>query len=178
VLWLTRNPTLNGLDVAVDEKCPADLCFSGAIKVRPQLDVMSRPVTGLDVIAAAVARLPKAVEASAAPEPKTIQKVLRRENSIEEVALLPEEEMIEDLRDALMANADTSISGLAWQTEKRAAHGISDESWLLFLASQLALQQIPFTFTMLPREKGWTNDRYSDVVAQPLPFMSESELAT
>jgi len=178
VLWLTRNPTLNGLDVAVDEKCPADLCIPTPIKVRPQLDVMARPVAGIDVIAAAVARLPKVVEASAAPEPKVIQKVLRRGNSIEEVALLPEEEMIEDLKQALLTQGHTEISGLAWQPDKRAVHGINDESWLLFLASQLALQQIPFTFSMLPREKGWTNDRYSDVVAQPLPFVSELELSS
>lgn len=169
VLWLTRNPTLNGMDVVVDEQAPPALLPPTPIKVRPQVDVFDRLDSTLKILTTSVSRMPKAADPWAVVEKATVERVKRTSNVVQEVFMEVEDELVSDLVSALEVEGATPISGMEWQREKRVANGIEDESWLLFLASQLALQHVDFTFTMTKRDRGALNDLYEDVVAQPRP---------
>jgi len=175
VLWLIRNPTRNGFEVNVDEKVDAALLRPLAIKVRPQVDVSESGVSVQEVFVNAIQRLKPAPNPWEKKETVTPQYVLSTGVTEIVAEMTVSDVLVEELVDALYESDETFLSVAQWKPEKRAAHAIDTESWLLYAAGQLHTMGMHIEFTLAERQGGIFNDVFEDVMVS-LPESEVSEL--
>ena len=134
-LWLTRNKTSNGWELAVDENANGALFKPEQVHLRPQPDVCDTdPATQLSLLAA-VAKMPeKRTLVNAGPDHGP-QLVLEDDVEIQE----PEEVQKVALRAfaAFAALATNPISLLVWKQGRSELMDVTDEAWLMFACLQL-----------------------------------------
>ena len=134
-LWLARNKTSDGWELAVDEKALAALFRPERVELRPQPDVDDMEPAARDGLLAAAAKMPSkptpaAVEADPGP-----QLLLEDDTEIEEV-LDPQQVALRDLT-AQAASATEPISLLTWKRERLELADVPDVAWLMFACLQL-----------------------------------------
>lgn len=165
-LWLVRNPTRSGLEVPVDEKTPLGLLRPKSMRMAPQVDFDVAAGAAEDVMAAAVARLPKMVDPAERAKQRSVQPVLAKRMEEVEETLAPEDEAIMRLLDDLRQAGRTGLSLARWKREQGSLLDVlSEEEWLLYAASQLVSAGKLVQFMETPRPVGMLNQPYYDVLA-------------
>lgn len=134
-LWLARNKTSDGWELAVDEKTDRALVRPERVELRPQPDVADVEPAAWDGLLAAVAKMParpKVASVAADPGP---QLLLEDESELEQVAD-PQQVALRELS-TLAASASVPISLLTWKRERLELVDVPDEAWLMFACLQL-----------------------------------------
>jgi hypothetical protein len=165
VLWLTRNPTKNGIEVEPTAQVSPALLRTACIRVKPQVDVSDIGLHNLEAMARIASRIGPPPDPWAPPKETPPQFVLSTQMEEINTPRSPEDALIDDLILALEHSDSPSFSVLDWQPERRQALEIDSESWLLYVASQLNLHGIPTNFQMCPRNNSDLNDVFKDLIA-------------
>jgi hypothetical protein len=134
-LWLARNKTADGWELAVDEGADAALFRPERVDLRPQPDVSDMEPAAWDGLLSAVAKLPvraKAASVSADPGP---QMLLEDEVEVQHV-VDPQQLALRELS-TQAASASEPISLLTWKRERLELADVPDEAWLMFACLQL-----------------------------------------
>ena len=134
-LWLARNKTSDGWELAVDEEADTALFRPERVELRPQPDVADMEPAAWDGLLAAVAKMPTkptmaTVEADLGP-----QLLLEDDNEIEEV-VDPQQVALRELT-AQAASATEPVSLLAWKRGRLELADVPDVAWLMFACLQL-----------------------------------------
>lgn len=134
-LWLARNKTSDGWELAIDEKANAALFRPERVELRPQPDVSDMEPATWDGLLAAVAKMPtKSTMAAVEAEPGP-QLLLEDDTEIEEV-VDPQQVALRELT-TQAALATEPISLLTWKRERLELADVPDEAWLMFACLQL-----------------------------------------
>lgn len=134
-LWLARNKTSDGWELAVDEKADSALFRPERVELRPQPDVADTEPATRDSLLAAVARMPEkptVVAARADPGP---QLVLEDDVEVQE-PVDPQQVALRELA-THAASATEPVSLLAWKRCRTELVDVTDEAWLMFACLQL-----------------------------------------
>ncbi|MBE0548499.1 MAG: hypothetical protein IH627_12810 [Rubrivivax sp.] len=134
-LWLTRNKTSDGWELAVEEKADVALFRPERVELRPQPDVSDMDPATRDGLLAAVAKMPTRPTMAAADADPGPQLLLEDDPEIEEV-LEPQQLALRELT-AQAASATEPISLLRWKRERLELATVLDEAWLMFACLQL-----------------------------------------
>lgn len=134
-LWLVRNKTYDGWDLAVDEKVDVALFRPECIALRPQPDVADTEPATWDNLLAAVAKLPVKVKLNAAATDSGPQFLVEDDPVVQEVEE-PQQVALREL--AVRAESATEpISLLSWKRCRAELTDVTDEAWLMFACLQL-----------------------------------------
>jgi len=134
-LWLARNKTSAGWELAVDEKSNAALFRPERVDLRPQPDVSDMEPAAWDGLLAAVARMPARLKvASVAADPGP-QLLLEDDAEVEQV-VDPQQVALRELSKQA-ASASGPISLLTWKRKRLELTEVPDEAWLMFACLQL-----------------------------------------
>ncbi|MCX5589702.1 hypothetical protein [Alcaligenes endophyticus] len=169
-LWLSRNPTTDGIDLAPSAQTPAitldALCRPTSIRVRPQIDFTDRTYHIEEALERALRRLPAPASTSVEKD-HGIQRVHAVSNEVAQEALLPADQLIAQLVQHLQKHQSSALSLLQWQIEQRHTEAIADEIWILYASSQLLLYpRIELEYHIGPALSGHYNDRLEDVTVR------------
>ena len=134
-LWLARNKTSDGWELAVDEKADTALFRPERVELRPQPDVADMEPAAWDGLLAAVAKMPTKPTMAAVGADPGPQLLLEDDTEIEEV-VDPQQVALRELT-AQAASATEAISLLAWKRERFELAHVPDEAWLMFACLQL-----------------------------------------
>lgn len=134
-LWLARNKTADGWELAVDEKSDGALFRPERLELRPQPDVADMDPTIRAGLLAAAAKLPQKPAAGAGDPDPGPQLLL--EDDIE--VLEPVDRHQAALRELSVhaASATEPISLLSWKRRRTELTDVTDEAWLMFACLQL-----------------------------------------
>ena len=172
-LWLSRNPTLDGLDIdpAIDQAPDVlDALYRPiAIRVPPQTAFNDRNPHIEDALEKAVQRLPARPTAPTSDSDHGIQRVQALTNEVIEDEALVVDQLIHALVQHLYEQKTPSVSLRNWRCEQRQAEHIDDEVWVLYAANQLVLyEDIHLEFHIHPPMPAQFNDLLYDVTAHLL----------
>lgn len=134
-LWLARNKTSDGWELAVDEKTDVALVRPERVELRPQPDVSDMEPAARDGLLAAVAKMParpKVASVATSPGP---QLLLEDDIEVEQV-VDPQQVALRELS-TLAASASVPISLLTWKRKRLELAEVPDEAWLMFACLQL-----------------------------------------
>lgn len=134
-LWLARNKTSDGWELAVDEKANAALFRPERVELRPQPDVSDMEPAAWDGLLAAVAKMPTKSTMAAVETDPGPQLLLEDDTEIEEM-VDPQQVALRQLT-TQAALATEPISLLTWKRERFELADVSDEAWLMFACLQL-----------------------------------------
>lgn len=134
-LWLARNKTSDGWELAVDEKTDEALVRPERVGLRPQPDVSDMEPATWDGLLAAVAKMPARPKAASVVEDPGPQLLLEDESEVEQV-VDPQQVALRELStQATLASAPISL--LTWKRERLELADVPDEAWLMFACLQL-----------------------------------------
>lgn len=167
-LWIGRNKTMDGWDVAVDEKTPHAVAGSQALGFRPQPDVSDPDSVTMEGVMAAIARLPLLQPVAPVPQEASPQILIEDDEHVE-FALSAEHAALEDLALAA-ANAHEAISLLVFKRERHSLVETSDAAWMVFACAQLRMRKFQLDFVEALEEDPFPiNEHFHDVqVRAPL----------
>jgi hypothetical protein len=134
-LWLARNKTSDGWELAVDDKTDRALVRPERVELRPQPDVSDMEPAARDGLLAAVAKMPtrpKVPSVAADPGPQLLQE---DDPEVEQV-VDPQQVALRELS-TLAASASEPLSLLTWKRERLELADVPDEAWLMFACLQL-----------------------------------------
>lgn len=144
-LWLARNKTSDGWDVALNEGADRALFRPERIALRPQPDVSDMEPSTRDGLLAAAARMaPKASAGTITADPGP-QLLIEDEAELDEVEDV-QKLALRDLANQI-AQSRVPISLLSWKHGRVELEGVPDEAWLMFACLQL--KGIGFRVTFL-----------------------------
>lgn len=169
-LWLSRNPTTDGIDLEPTTQTPSStldaLCRPASIRVRPQIDFADNSLYTEEVLERALRRLPAASHITVSEE-HGIQRVLAINNDLAQETMLPADQLIADLVLYLQQHQNSALSLLAWRVDERQKEAIGDEVWVLYAANQLVLYpNIDLEYHIAPALQGYYNDALHDVTVR------------
>jgi hypothetical protein len=170
-LWLARNRTSDGWDVAVDETTSPALVRPEPFPLRPQPDVADTYPDAVEGLLAAVAKLPKRTEvkpAEADPGPQMLQE----EDAVVQELLEPHLVALQDLVNEV-ATASQVISLLAWKRGRSELADMTDETWLMFAALQLKGSGFNVDYVHDAELDPFPiNEQFHDIEARGLPILA------
>jgi hypothetical protein len=134
-LWLARNKTSDGWELAVDEKADTALFRPERVELRPQPDVADMEPAAWDGLLAAVAKMPTKPTMAAVETDPGPQLLLEDDTEIEEV-VDPQQVALRELT-AQAASATEPISLLTWKRGRLELADVPDVAWLMFACLQL-----------------------------------------
>lgn len=134
-LWLARNKTSDGWELAVDEEVDAALFRPERVELRPQPDVSDMEPAAWDGLLAAVAKMPTKPTMAAVETDPGPQLLLEDDTEIEEV-VDPQQVALRELT-AQAASATEPISLLTWKRGRLELADVPDVAWLMFACLQL-----------------------------------------
>jgi len=134
-LWLARNKTSDGWELAVDEKTDGALVRPERVELRPQPDVSDMEPAAWDGLLAAVSKMPARPKAASVAEDPGPQLLLEDESEVEQV-VDPQQVALRELS-AQAAASSEPISLLTWKQERLELADVPDEAWLMFACLQL-----------------------------------------
>lgn len=136
-LWLTRNRTADGWDLAVEPEDSDALFRPEGLQLRPQPDVADTDPAAWDGLLEAVKKLPAPrAEPPAPKEPTGPQWLIEEDTPAFTEPADPQRAALEDLVEHLSVGAGW-VSLLDWKAEREELAGVSDEAWLMFAGLQL-----------------------------------------
>jgi hypothetical protein len=161
-LWLARNKTSDGWELAVDDKTDAALIRPERVELRPQPDVSDMEPAARDGLLAAVAKMPsrpKVGSVATSPGPHLL---LEDDVEVEQV-VDPQQVALRELS-TLAALASEPISLLSWKRERLELAEVPDEAWLMFACLQLKGSGFRVKFVQLDDLDPFPiNERFHDV---------------
>lgn len=134
-LWLARNKTSDGWELAVDDKTDAALIRPERVELRPQPDVSDMEPAARDGLLAAVAKMPSRPKVGSVATSPGPQLLLEDDVEVEQV-VDPQQVALRELS-TLAASASVPISLLTWKRERLELADVPDEAWLMFACLQL-----------------------------------------
>lgn len=134
-LWLARNKTSDGWELAVDEKVDAALVRPERVELRPQPDVADMEPAARDGLLAAVAKMPIKPTMAAVETDPGPQLLLEDDTEVEEM-VDPQQVALRELT-VQAASATDPISLLAWKRGRLELAHVPDVAWLMFSCLQL-----------------------------------------
>ena len=134
-LWLARNKTSDGWELAVDEKTDGALVRPERVELRPQPDVSDMEPAAWDGLLAAVSKMPARPKAASVAEDPGPQLLLEDESEVEQV-VDPQQVALRELSTQAAASSEP-ISLLTWKQERLELADVPDEAWLMFACLQL-----------------------------------------
>ena len=134
-LWLTRNKTSDGWELAVNENSDMALFRLERVELRPQPDVSDMEPAAWNGLLAAVAKMPTKPTIAAVETDPGPQLLLEDDTEIEEV-VDPQQVALRELT-AQAASATESVSLLAWKRGRLELADVPDVVWLMFACLQL-----------------------------------------
>lgn len=132
-LWLSRNKTADGWDVAVDAKSPASLLRPDAVDVRPQPDVTD--TYNAEQMLDAAAKLPAREVPPAVQDAPVVQLVIEEDEVLHDVQS-PESLALDSLA-SLTKVPGEPVSLLDWKRQSTLGISLADDAWLAFAYQQL-----------------------------------------
>ena len=142
VLWLVRNPTLDGFEIELGASPPPSLLAPWPIRVRPRTDIHASGIGQEKLLQSVAARLPAASVPESSKESKAKQIVRSTSVEVIELPMRDEDLLLEELIDFLRSESRRPLEISQWQLARRQAAGLSEESWLLYATHQLAAHGI------------------------------------
>ncbi len=134
-LWLARNKTSDGWELAVDEKTAVALFRPEGLELRPQPDVTDMEPTTREGMLAAVAKMPNKLPVRT---PETVpgpQLLLEDDTEVQE-SVDPQQVALKELA-IQAASATEPLSLLSWKHCRIELADVPDEAWLMFAGLQL-----------------------------------------
>lgn len=169
-LWLTRNRTLDGWELAVDESVQPALVRAEPFPVRAQPDVADTYPAAFDGLLAAMAKMP-AREAVKGPASDAAPQLLVEDGADMPEVLEPHQEALQELMEEVLATR-SPISLLHWKRGHSALADMSDEAWLMYSCLQLKGSGFPIEFKQeVELEPFPINERFYDVEVRGLPVL-------
>lgn len=165
-LWLTKNPTLNGLDVEVDDKTDPAVYAPAKFAFKPRFDFFDNTPAVENPLRTIMSRLPAKVE-RVQPSTEPVVRLYKGPTKVIETALTPTELMVADLVKALKQPGAEPISIKGWQPNKRQEQGLDEGAWIMYASAQLASRRIKFSIEKMPRQKSLGNRVFTDIIALP-----------
>lgn len=142
VLWMVRNPTLNGFEIELGATPLPALLQPTPIRIRPRTDIHAHGIDQEKVMQAAAARLPALLAAAEPKEKKVKQLVKSTSVEVVESPIQEEDVLLEELIAFLYSPQCQPMEISQWQVERRQSAGLSEEAWLLYAMHQLAVHGI------------------------------------
>lgn len=169
-LWLTRNRTSDGWDLAVDEKTDVALFRPEGLELRSQPDVTDMEPATREGMLAAAAKMPKKPTVSTAETDPGPQLLLDDDTELQE-AVDPQKVALRDLAIQL-ESATGAISLLSWKHRRNELTDVTDEAWLMFACLQLKGSGFRVEFVQLfDLDPFPINERFHDIeVRCPIPL--------
>ena len=169
-LWLARNKTSDGWELAVDEKTDVALFRPEGLELRPQPDVTDMEPATREALLAAAAKMPDKPTASTAETDPGPQLLLEEDTELRE-AVDPQKVALRELA-IEAASAIEPLSLLSWKHCRAELTDVTDEAWLMFACLQLKGNGFriefvqPFDLDPFP-----INERFHDIeVRCPTPL--------
>lgn len=169
-LWLARNKTSDGWELAVDEKTDVALFRPEGLELRPQPDVTDIEPATKEGLLAAVGRMPSKPTVSTTDTDPGPQLLLEDEAEVQEV-VDPQQVALREL--VIQAASTTEpLSLLAWKHRRTELTDVTDEAWLMFACLQLKGSGFRVEFVQLFELDPFPiNERFHDIeVRCPLPL--------
>ena len=169
-LWLARNKTSDGWELAVDEKTGIALFRPEGLELRPQPDVTDMEPATREGLLAAVGRMPNNPTVSTTDTDPGPQFLLEDETEVQEV-VDPQQVALREL--GIQAASTTEpLSLLAWKHRRSELTDVTDEAWLMFACLQLKGSGFRVEFVQLFELDPFPiNERFHDIeVRCPLPL--------
>jgi hypothetical protein len=164
VLWMVRNPTLGGFEIELEERAPKSLLIPVPIKIRPRIDFKVHGIGQERVLQNVVSRLPAPVVTDPKKEARVKQVVQSTAMEEIDIPMTEEDILVESLIDYLKTPGSVAIEISQWESERRKKSGITEEEWVLYATTQLAVQGIETEFHMT-ESVGTLNSVFDDVMA-------------
>ena len=163
-LWLTRNKTLDGWDLAVDEQSSAVVFRPQRVDVRPQPDVADTETAVVEGLLAAVAKLPRRTAETSQAQDYGPQVLLEDDEPVQE-ELDPQRAAVRELIEQVLG-APQPVSLLAWKQHRSDLGLLTDEAWLMFACTQLKGNGVRIRFVQAPELDAFSiNERFFDIEA-------------
>ena len=161
-LWLARNKTSDGWDLAVDEKADVALFRPEPVALRPQPDVCDTEPVVWEKLLAAVAKMPvKQTVAKDVVDPGP-QMLVEDDEDVQE-QLDPQQLALKELV-AQAELATEPLSLLGWKRCRAELADMTDEAWLLFACLQLKGRGFRVQFVeCLELDPFPVNERFYDI---------------
>jgi hypothetical protein len=170
-LWLTRNRTSDGWELAVDECVEPALVRPEPLVLRPQPDVSDTYPAAFEGLHAALAKLP-ARENAKAPAPQEPTQLLEADGPGEPQVLDIHRAALQALVDDILATND-SVSLLQWKAARPELAEMSDEAWLMYSGLQLKGGGFAVEYKQEDELDPFPiNERFYDIEVRGLPILS------
>lgn len=161
-LWLARNRTSDGWNVAVDEDADRSMLRPGRMGLRPQPDVADVDTAAREGLLAAAAKMPRQASVVRDEPPVGPQMLIDDDATVTE-KVGPQQASLIAFK-AQVAQASVPVSLLAWKVGRPELEALSDEVWLLFAGMQLRSDGLDVTFVgALDLDPFSINERFQDV---------------
>ena len=164
VLWMVRNPTLDGFEIELGTKPQPTLLQPNPIRVRPRFDIRAHGIDQEKVLQMAAARLPVSLPVALPKENKVKQLVKSTSVDMVDPPMRDEDVLLEDLIAFLNSTQRRALEISQWHLERRQAAGLSEEAWLLYATHQLSVQGIR-TELQVTKATDTFNAVFDDVMA-------------
>ena len=168
-LWLARNKTSDGWELAVDEKTDGALVRPERVELRPQPDVSDVEPAAWDGLLAAVAKMPARPKVASVASDPGPQLLLEDDPEVEQ-AVDPQQVALRELS-TLAGSASVPMSLLTWKRGRLELADVPDEAWLMFACLQLKGSGFRVEFVQWDDLDPFPiNERFHDVeVSRALP---------
>ncbi len=164
VLWMVRNPTLDGFEIELGASPLPVLLTPIPIRIRPHTDIHAHGIGQEKLLQLVAARLPAASMADTPKEPKVKQTVQSTSVELVDLPMREEDLLLEELIAFMHSEARRPLEISQWQLERRQTAGLSEESWLLYAIHQLAVHGI-HTELQVTKARDTFNSVFDDVMA-------------
>lgn len=164
VLWMVRNPTLNGFEIELGTTPLQALLQPTAIRIRSRTDIHAHGIDQEKIMQAAAARLPSPLAAATPKENKVKQLVKSTSVEVVDSPIREEDVLLEELIAFLCSPQCQPMEISQWQRERRQSAGLSEEAWLLYATHQLAVHGIR-TELQVTKAPDTFNAVFDDVMA-------------
>lgn len=164
VLWMVRNPTLNGFEIELGATPLPALLQPAPIRIRVRTDIHAHGIDQEKVMQAAAARLPAPLATATPKENKVKQLVKSTSVEVVDSPIREEDVLLEELIAFLCSPQCRPMEISQWQRERRQSAGLSEEAWLLYATHQLAVHGIR-TELQVTKAPDTFNAVFDDVMA-------------
>jgi hypothetical protein len=170
-LWLARNKTSDGWDLAVENTADPALFRPERHALRPQPDVMDMEPAVRDGLLLAAAKMP-AKESIKPPAPDLGPQFLVEDEAEVQERLEPQQLALRELVEHVETFSEP-ISLLSWKRRRAELGDVTDEAWLMFACLQLKgrgfhvdfMQDVEFDLFPI-------NERFHDIEVRGTPLLA------